>query len=96
MKPKFFLPIVISILFMAACSSNSNTTENVSPGVNDTTSTNPVSNAMDYHADQRQQIPRPDSSNTIGTDTISGTTATPNTGTDKLYNTQKGDSSNKH
>lgn len=79
---------------MAACN-NSSSTESTSPGVNDTTSANPASDALDYHPDQRQQIPTPDSSNTVGTDTISGTTATPNTGTNKSYNAQKGDSTKK-
>ena len=54
---------------MIACNSNS-TEQTSSAAVNDTTSNNPASDAMDYHADQRQEIPISDSSNVIGTDTI--------------------------
>jgi hypothetical protein len=39
--------------------------------------------------DQRQIIPTPDSSNTVGTDTINSSEATPNTGTQKSYSTKK-------
>jgi len=96
MKAKFFLP-AITIFFMTACNNNNTASKNgASPGVNDSTSANPASDAMDYHPDQRQQIPSPDSSNTIGTDTIkSGSVATPNTGTNKSYNDKKGDSTKK-
>ncbi|SFQ48740.1 hypothetical protein [Parafilimonas terrae] len=95
MKVKFLLPVLASIFFAGACSNNSSSTESTSPGVGDSTTTNPASDAMDYHNDQRQRIPTPDSSNVIGTDTISGTEATPNTGTNKQYNNQKGDSTKK-
>ncbi|HEX5155440.1 MAG TPA: hypothetical protein VFW07_28555 [Parafilimonas sp.] len=91
---KFMMPVVLSVICLSACDNNS-TTESTSPEVNDSTSTNPASNAEDYHPDQRQHIPVTDSSNTIGTDTISGTEATPNTGTEKSYNTQKGKDSSK-
>jgi len=96
MKAKFFLP-AITIFFMTACNNNNTASKNgASPGVNDSTSANPASDAMDYHPDQRQQIPSPDSSNTIGTDTIkSGSVATPNTGTNKADNDKKGDSTKK-
>ena len=78
---------------MIACSNN--TTQTDSSAVNDTTSNNPVTDATDHHPDQRQEIPISDSSNVIGTDTINGSVATPNTGTNKSYNTQKGDSTHK-
>ena len=94
MKAKFFLP-ALSIFLMAACNNSNNSSDGTSPGVNDTTSANPTSDALDYHPDQRQQIPSSDSSNTIGTDTISGSVATPNTGTNKSYNDKKGDSTKK-
>ncbi|MBV9961471.1 MAG: hypothetical protein JO072_04420 [Parafilimonas sp.] len=85
---KIILPLFLSFCFMTACNSNSsNTTSSV---VNDTTSNNPTTDALDYHDDQRQHIPTPDSSNTIGTDTINGSVATPNTGTQKTYNDKKG------
>jgi hypothetical protein len=95
MKVKFVLPVLASIFLASACSNNSSSTESVSPGVDDSTITNPANDAMDYHNDQRQRIPTPDSSNVIGTDTISGAEATPNTGTNKQYNNQKGDSTKK-
>lgn len=79
---------------MTACNNN-NANESTSPGVNDTTSNNPTTDALDYHPDQRQQIPSPDSSNVSGTDTISGSVATPNTGTNKSFNDQKGEDSSK-
>jgi hypothetical protein len=85
---RFALPFLISSLFITACSNRTNTTTNT--GVNDTTMSDPTNNALDYHPDQRQNIPLPDSSNTIGTDTISGAVATPNTGTQKSFNDQKG------
>ena len=94
-EAKFVMPVVLSVICLSACNNNNTTTEGTSPGVNDTTSTNPTSNAEDYHPDQRQHIPATDSSNTIGTDTISGAEATPNTGTQKSYNTQKGKDSSK-
>ena len=72
---------------MIACNNNdNNSADGSSPGTNDTTSTNPTTNAEDYHPDQRQHIPTSDSSNTIGTDTINSSEATPNTGTQKSYN----------
>ena len=84
---------------MTACNnSNDNASNNnSSPGVNDTTATDPTTDAMDYHNDQRQRIPVTDSSNTVGTDTINGSVSTPNTGTQKSYNDAKGneDSSQK-
>ena len=78
---------------MIAC--NNNTKQTSSSAVNDTTSNNPATDAMDYHPDQRQEIPISDSSNVIGTDTIGGSMATPNTGTNKSYNVQKKDSTHK-
>jgi hypothetical protein len=92
---KFIMPVLFSMMFLSACNNNENTNEGTSPGVNDTTSNNPTTDAMDAHPDERQHIPIPDSSNTIGTDTISGAEATPNTGTQKSYNTQKGKDSSK-
>ena len=92
---KVFLPMFVSIFFMMSCNNTSSDSgEGTTPGVDDTTATNPTDDAMDYHPDQRQQIPVTDSSNTIGTDTISGSVATPNTGTEKSYNDKKGDSTN--
>jgi uncharacterized lipoprotein len=92
---KLLLASSLIVLMMAACNNSSTTSETVNG--NDTSSTNPTTNAQDYHPDQRQEIPLPDSSNTIGTDTINGAEATPNTGTQKSYNTTKGtkDSSEK-
>jgi hypothetical protein len=92
---RFIIPLLLSMMCLCACNNNGDNTESTSPGVNDTTSTNPASNAEDYHPDERQHIPVTDSSNTIGTDTISGAEATPNTGTQKSYNTQKGKDSSK-
>ena len=92
---KFIMPVLFSMVCLAACNNDENTNEGTSPGVNDTTSNNPTTDAMDAHPDERQHIPIPDSSNTIGTDTISGAEATPNTGTQKSYNTQKGKDSSK-
>ena len=92
MKPaKLLVALIVCIsCTMAACNNdNKDKTEGTSPGVNDTTSTNPTTDAMDYHPDQRQQIPPADSSNTIGTDTINGSVSTPNTGTQKSYNDKK-------
>lgn len=96
MKANFLLPASLSFMLLMACNNNNNTSnEGTSPGVNDTTSSNPTTDAMDYHADQSQHIPLPDSSNTIGTDTISSSVATPNTGMNKLHNDKKRDSTNK-
>lgn len=93
---KILLP-ALSLNFFMACGNSSNTEGSASPGVNDTTSTNPTTNASDYHPDQRQEIPNPDSSNTIGTDTINSSEATPNTGTNKTYNDKKANKdSSKH
>jgi hypothetical protein len=86
---KILIPSFLCIGVLIACNNN-NTTANSSPVVNDTTLNNPASNSADYHPDERQHIPNPDSSNTVGTDTISGAEATPNTGTNKSYNTKKG------
>lgn len=71
---RFALPFLISSLFITACG-NKKTDTTTDAGVNDTTMTDPTNNALDYHPDQRQNIPLPDSSNTIGTDTISGAAA---------------------
>ena len=87
---KFIMPSLLSIFLMIGCNSNKTSNDGTSPGVNDTTSSDPTTDAMDSHPDDRQHIPVTDSSNTIGTDTISGSEATPNTGTDKSYNTKKG------
>lgn len=67
---RFALPFLASGMLITACGNKTDTTTGTS--VTDTTLTDPTNNAMDYHPDQRQQIPLPDSSNTIGTDTISG------------------------
>lgn len=76
---------------MIACNNNSNDKNaGTSPGVNDTTLNNPTTDATDYHPDESQHIPKSDSSNTIGTDTINSSVATPNTGTNKSYNDKKG------
>ena len=88
---KILIPSLLSATFMIACNNNhNNKAEPASVDVNDTTTTNPTTNALDYNPDQRQTIPRSDSSNTIGTDTINGSVATPNTGTMKSYNDKKG------
>lgn len=95
---KILFPSFLSLFFMIACdnsNTNDGTSTNTTPGT-DTTSTNPTNDALDYHPDQRQQIPVTDSSNTIGTDTINGSTATPNTGTDKSYNDKKGNTDSTH
>ncbi len=65
---KVLLASSISVLMMAACNNSSSISATVNG--NDTSSANPTTNAQDYHPDQRQEIPTPDSSNTIGTDTI--------------------------
>jgi hypothetical protein len=90
MKPTRFLYIMMIGLSctIIACNNN-NKTESTSPGVNDTTSTNPTTDALDYHPDQRQHIPPADSSNTVGTDTMNSSESTPNTGTQKTYNDKK-------
>ena len=85
--PKFIFPFLLSCLVWSACN-NGNTATDTS--ATDTTSTNPTGNAEDYHPDQRQEIPATDSSNVIGTDTIGASEATPNTGTVKSANDQKG------
>jgi hypothetical protein len=80
---KIILPSLLSISLMIACNgneSNETNSDGTSPGVNDTTSSDPTTDALDHHPDQRQNIPVTDSSNTIGTDTVSKTMATPNTG----------------
>src|SRR5205809_6306781 len=92
---KVLIPFFLSISFLMSCNNN-NTTESTSPTVNDTTSNNPTSDAQDYHPDERQHIPTTDSSNTIGTDTINGSESTPNTGTEKSYNDQKGNKDSTH
>lgn len=86
-----------SILIFSCNNGSSSSNAQQSPGL-DTTSTNPTSNAQDYHPDQRQTIPVTDSSNVVGTDTINSSTATPNTGTNKSFNDAKGnkDSTKKH
>ncbi len=87
---------MFSAIFMFSCKSGSSTA-GTSPAM-DSFSTNPTTNASDYHPDQRQEIPVTDSSNTIGTDTLNSSTATPNTGTNKSYNDAKAnkDSTKKH
>jgi hypothetical protein len=87
---KILIPSFLSISFMIACNNNNDKNTGTSPGVNDTTSNNPTTNATDYHPDERQHIPATDSSNTVGTDTINSSVATPNTGTNKSYNDKKG------
>lgn len=78
-----------------SCNNNNKKTEGQSPA--DTTGTNPTKNALDYSPDQRQTIPVTDSSNTIGTDTLNSSQSTPNTGTNKSYNSAKGNKdSSKH
>lgn len=85
------LPVFAVAMLVTACGNdNDKTGVGADTGLEDTTMSNPTTNALDYHPDQRQQIPRPDSSNISGTDTISGTQATPNTGTQKSFNDQKG------
>lgn len=67
---KILIPSLLCISFMIACNNGNNTKQTNSSAVNDTTSNNPASDAMDYHPDQRQEIPISDSSNVIGTDTV--------------------------
>ena len=87
---KLTLPILLSSFFTLSCNNNNDNKNagNQNP-TTDTTSTNPTTNSLDYHPDQRQEIPSTDSSNTIGTDTLNSSQATPNTGTNKLYNDAK-------
>jgi hypothetical protein len=87
MKRIKIVPLLLSSLLFFSCNDNSSETQN---SVMDTTSTDPTTNASDYHPDQRQHIPVTDSSNTIGTDTINASESTPNTGTNKTYNDAKG------
>src|SRR5215471_12672242 len=93
---KRFVPFAFTLGLMIACSNHKNVNTGTSPGVNDSTSTNPTTNATDYHPDQRQHIPATDSSNTIGTDTINSSESTPNTGTAKTYNNKKGSKDSTH
>ncbi len=91
---KKIFPILFSGFLILSC--NNNKTENQNSTM-DTTSTNPTSNSLDYKPDQSQEIPTSDSSNVIGTDTLNASQATPNTGTDKSYNSSKGNKdSSKH
>ena len=94
MKAIKILPFLLSSLLFFSC--NNNKTETQNPAT-DTTSSNPTTNASDYHPDERQHIPVTDSSNTIGTDTVNASESTPNTGTNKSYNDAKGNKdSSKH
>jgi len=81
------LPFLLSCLAYSGCNNN---TSSADSSAIDTTSTNPTENAEDYHPDQRQHIPATDSSNVVGTDTISASEATPITGTVKSANDKKG------
>jgi hypothetical protein len=85
---KPIIPVLLSSFFIFSCNNNNNNSADQTP-VTDTTSTDPTTNSLDYHPDQRQEIPASDSSNTIGTDTINASQATPNTGTEKSYNDAK-------
>ncbi|MEP6465859.1 MAG: hypothetical protein ABJB05_06120 [Parafilimonas sp.] len=85
---KVLIPSLLSVCCIVAC--NNKKAEPASVGVADTTLGNPTTNALDYNPDQRQTIPKSDSSNTVGTDTINSSVATPNTGTMKSYNDKKG------
>lgn len=84
----FIFSVLLSCFFLLSC--NGNNKEGGDNPVLDSTSTNPTKNAEDYHPDQTQEIPRTDSSNIIGTDSVGGSESTPNTGTVKTYNTKKG------
>ncbi len=84
-KYTLLFSFVLSAFFIFGC--NNNKTESQSSTMD--TSTNPTNNSLDYHPDQRQEIPVTDSSNTIGTDTLNSSQATPNTGTNKSYNSEK-------
>ena len=92
-----FVPFILALGLMIACNNDSKSTNNAtSPGVSDTTSTNPTSNASDYQPDESQHIPATDSSNTVGTDTINSSESTPSTGTAKTYNNKKGSKDSTH
>jgi len=95
---KLTLPILLSSFLIFSCNNkNSNKNAGNQNPTTDTTSTNPTTNSLDYHPDQRQEIPSTDSSNTVGTDTVNSSVATPNTGTNKSYNDAKGNKdSTKH
>jgi len=68
MKPhRSIFPFLLGCFLWFSCNNSTTTGDNSAV---DTTSTNPTSNAEDYHPDQRQEIPATDSSNVIGTDTI--------------------------
>ena len=69
---KSILPAVLlsSFLFFSC---NNDKTDSSSTEL-DSTSTNPTNDAADYHPDQTQEIPRTDSSNIIGTDSIGDST----------------------
>ncbi len=97
MKHKLIFPLLLSSIIIFSCNNNKNNTSSGTTPAMDTTSTNPTTNASDYHPDQRQEIPITDSSNTIGTDTLNASEATPNTGTNKSYNDAKANKdSSKH
>jgi hypothetical protein len=85
---KFLLASFFSVWMITACNNSTGKTGSALDAT-DTSSSNPSSDAMDYHPDQRQVIPTPDSSNTIGTDTINGSETTQNTSTQKSYNNKK-------
>jgi hypothetical protein len=93
---KIILPLLLSSFFILSCNNNSNDNAGNQNPVTDTTSADPTTNSLDYHPDQRQEIPSTDSSNTIGTDTINSSQATPNTGTEKSYNNAKGNKDSTH
>ncbi len=86
---KTILPFVLGSFLVFSCNNNAVNKTGNEDAVNDTTSTNPTTNSLDYHPDQRQEIPSTDSSNTIGTDKINSSEATPNTGTEKSFNDAK-------
>lgn len=86
---KLILPLLLGCLLIFSCNNNKNKSEYPNPTM-DTTTSNPTSKALNYGADQSQVIPRSDSSNTIGTDTLNASQATTNTGTNKSYNDMKG------
>src|ERR1044071_9154680 len=88
------IPLLIAVMLFG-CNSNKAGSDNPTT---DTAGTNPTNSAQDYHPDQRQSVPTPDSSNIVGTDSIGASEATPNTGTVKAENDKKGtkDSTQKH
>ena len=95
---KLTLPILLSSFFIISCNNN-----NVikMPAIKIRLQIQQAQilqqTRSDYHPDQRQEIPVTDSSNTIGTDTLNSSVATPNTGTNKSYNDAKGNKdSSKH